>query len=1151
MISKASRDTFVTDIVSPDTLDEYFMHKLLMTVPFWHESDLYYGLPPPPPLGAAVRPPPPAGRGRRAAPAAPAPVPPPAAAPAALPARATRCPCCVRGCANIQTVLHFSTTGPPPLQEFGCYICAVHASRLLPQPQCDSIIRSRILKHPGRQPAAASSGSRARELVAEMQPHPVAVTDCVCRGCGLGFDLVSPSVRCCNSACERVMHLPCAGLRPPRAPENVCRVEDISSDDFRTPWALNNPHPACPIGVKDIIGPWHVIWNPESLWVCPVCRPRVFDDQRPLRLPVFTTNSSILPDARNLIRQAANAGIIKETPMATFQQWLRTDAWSLPFAGDRYAGIILKTLQNFRNLFDPTQLVMFDIRPLVTIAELEDRNTVGYEAWLAEQKDNMLERDVGPWERPSDWGPEWDETWEEKCACRRVVLNRVHLYHTNRRTDERAFVKPLAIIGPPGSGKTHTLRSVLAEALRSLNLNIAITAHAAERAKELGCWHLCHMFFINTHIRDPHERAKAAVDKIVRGYLNDKKKRDVAYWHRFLVELDVLFIDELGMVDASLLSTINIILQTLRGNKCAFGGVLVVAAGDPGQLEDPQHDPVWLGGLFEAQFETFVTQTFGRFHTVEFTRLVQEIYHGTQEGLDLLEAFIQNMPDSGGIMQKQKGLSVKEVYDRWQARLCTNPNADVVFLGATHGHTSEIMDELVPCLVSDGDRHLAVPLLFVEEAGGLQTICNNASLRQEYHRLDGSTLEHTVHLWEGARMFVTGTHGDLRNNEKLIVLDWEEPGDLLHSAEREMRVRVQREDLSDPFWMKQVETGRLAVPNSGGHPVSVFEKGFPLAYQKCRTVHIVQGRTYTPDTEVVFCLEGLGGRDPRQNNVPWDRRKKMYWEWAQVFVVISRVQRSEQLLILGNPDINHLKNFLFFQRPVWLTRVLAHITSPQVCVNPSGLDRLRDAILLSPQILERWRSAIPDVQHSIVVYLLRSYLMPQFFYVGSTSFLSLRLEQHNGTSSWIRGSQWTNVPHLQPWEVAGIVTGFPNTRVGRRLAYLFEKIVHRHMNNGGALTNKTVAISSIHQAFETWPEIDLAATRVLPTLPSDAPLDVTGIRWLPDAAVLERMTNNHVWTTFPEGPLLDSLEGMMQDRRLPEPPPLGIEEVERMLATDV
>lgn len=73
-----------------------------------------------------------------------------------------------------------------------------------------------------------------------------------------------------------------------------------------------------------------------------------------------------------------------------------------------------------------------------------------------------------------------------------------------------------------------------------------------------------------------------------------------------------------------------------------------------------------------------------------------------------------------------------------------------------------------------------------------------------------------------------------------------------------------------------------------------------------------------------------------------------------------------------------------------------------------------------------------------VVYILRSTVRKGSLYVGSTPNPPRRLKQHNGTSKG--GAVKTARSTLRPWEMVGVVSGFPSMMGALKFEYVRPKL---------------------------------------------------------------------------------------------------------------
>lgn len=126
------------------------------------------------------------------------------------------------------------------------------------------------------------------------------------------------------------------------------------------------------------------------------------------------------------------------------------------------------------------------------------------------------------------------------------------------------------LTGGPGTGKSYTLRTLI-KILHNQDKNFVVTAPTGCAASNINGRTLHSVFGLK---RNPVkvEDAQAHFSKLK------------APFKKFIKSLQILIIDEISMVDNILFDFVSVLLQLIKDNKLAFGGIQVIVVGDFFQL---------------------------------------------------------------------------------------------------------------------------------------------------------------------------------------------------------------------------------------------------------------------------------------------------------------------------------------------------------------------------------------------------------------------------------------------------------------------------------------------------------------------------------------------------------------------------------------
>ena len=200
--------------------------------------------------------------------------------------------------------------------------------------------------------------------------------------------------------------------------------------------------------------------------------------------------------------------------------------------------------------------------------------------------------------------------------------------------------KNVFLTGEPGAGKTHTV-NLFTEWLRQVNRNYAITASTGIAAT--------HVSGKTIHSWTGLGIKRAVTDSFLDGLLFKE-------WITGPVNAaKVLIIDEISMLDATMINNIDMVLRRVRGDDTPFGGIQIVLVGDFFQLPPVVRGDERMQFAFESQAwkDAHLTICYlteqHRQSDMEFLEILNAMRSGTIEELHkvrLRACTMQDEPDT-------------------------------------------------------------------------------------------------------------------------------------------------------------------------------------------------------------------------------------------------------------------------------------------------------------------------------------------------------------------------------------------------------------------------------------------------------------------------------------------------------------------------
>ena len=159
------------------------------------------------------------------------------------------------------------------------------------------------------------------------------------------------------------------------------------------------------------------------------------------------------------------------------------------------------------------------------------------------------------------------QSFDEQQLAVSIAVRSINKYTEQFGPSTKMMTKGLIIHGVAGAGKSRVISYISLVAI-SYGLRLMTTAILGVRANAFGGIHLHRLFCLPTkNTCNPRRLAELAIDRI-------RKKSNVVLLH-CLLTMDVLVVDECGMLSAEQFSMIDLILRKLRRVNHPFGGVLI------------------------------------------------------------------------------------------------------------------------------------------------------------------------------------------------------------------------------------------------------------------------------------------------------------------------------------------------------------------------------------------------------------------------------------------------------------------------------------------------------------------------------------------------------------------------------------------------
>lgn len=557
--------------------------------------------------------------------------------------------------------------------------------------------------------------------------------------------------------------------------------------------------------------------------------------------------------------------------------------------------------------------------------------------------------------------------------------------------------------GPPGAGKTHLLL-MLNTYCMAKGFNTMLTAATSERARCLGGEHIHLLFGIpgdDLGVRTVHNLAEMSISKLVQNPVRLQS----------LKAIKILLIEEIGMVSAEMLALMDLILRRIRHSSAPFGGVLLMATGDPRQLPPVQGHSVWTSYHMITTFKILLLQHYVRCAADTDLRRMNDLLRISKLTDNEMDEFME-------IFHRRCDKNFVEDWD--------DVSPDILRVLPTKQAVEEATQRYVKKKISELGNDICHYLSY--DTVEISTGRWKAAQKTTRIKLDRNCLEpRNLHLFKGAIMRLTYNRNITPrfSQGQLCVVTILPPINAqitdLHDDEisEEQREKIQQLRRGERITVKLIPPGvrqvdpknipdhwpavelkrHEAIPTffNRNNRASCREQ-WPLTYYVASTVHKVIGET---------CPRLATQLDATD-------KKYTFWERSMLLVLISRVRSLDGIIFVG--DLKSTTEAI---------RLLLMKSDPTAELIESTLSTL-NGLLRADRIV---KSAYVQLSFQLpkekfgCVYFIASSKITEKWYVGETNDLLRRQFEHNNGT----GSKFTQDRFYAKWALLAVITGFPGS----------------------------------------------------------------------------------------------------------------------------